>query len=428
MVSSLALAVGWAVVGNVFAAGATASRSGIAVLPRRPGPSGPTQPRSSALNASSDDELYADTCPSSSTCWAVGFHSNGAGAELGQALLFDGTTFSSVSLPEPGGSSTSDYDYLDAIACTSSSDCWTVGSYGNTAGPSRNEALYWDGVNWSNVATPQPAGTANKDDHNALNGVACLSSSDCWAVGDYTNHAGAYVNDALHWNGQNWTLVATPDPDGTTKGDDNVPYSVSCTSPTGCISVGYGHNAAGAYVSEALQWNGKTWTSLAPPQPGGTGSRDYGYLEGLACLSGSQCLAAGGYLNSAGTYVNQVLMWDGTSWTPMSVPQPDRSTSAGLNELTAISCLSASDCWAVGYYGNSHGAELNEALAWNGEDWSSVATPQPAGKTSNSEGNTLYGVSCGSSSYCLAAGYTFRTAGPSLAEALVWDGSIWAVG
>lgn len=49
------------------------------------------------------------------------------------------------------------------------------------------------------VRTPDPAGTGRQDDQE-LNGIACTSTHDCWAVGFYgstpTHHP-----ETLHWNG-----------------------------------------------------------------------------------------------------------------------------------------------------------------------------------------------------------------------------------
>jgi hypothetical protein len=379
-------------------------------------------------NASSDSELYSDTCTSPSDCFAVGFYVNRARAKLGQSLRFNGEAWSRVSVPEPGGGAPSDYDYIDAVACPSRHDCWAVGYYGNHAKASVNEALQWKGRKWATVPTPQPAGAARQTDRNELHGVACITASDCWAVGDYTNTVGAYLNEALHWNGKRWEAVATPNPNGTARGEQNVTYSVSCSSRSACMSLGYGRNRAGAYVNEAMRWNGRRWVAISIPQPGGRQSQSYGYLEGLACLSASDCWAAGGYRNAAGAYLNEALQWNGKTWTQVATPNPGGSHSGSDNELVALSCTSPTNCWAVGYYYNNSMAQLNEALHWDGTTWSLATTPQPGGTASNHNGNGLNGISCASATDCWAVGYTFDPRGPARNQALLWNGSAWSAG
>jgi hypothetical protein len=45
---------------------------------------------------------------------------------------------------------------------------------------------------------------------SSLQGVACISARNCWAVGSYwDSSAGARRNVALRWNGQAWSEPGT---------------------------------------------------------------------------------------------------------------------------------------------------------------------------------------------------------------------------
>ena len=117
-----------------------------------------------------------------------------------------GFSWSVVPTPNP---SSSPNDNLPGVACTSTSDCWAVGSASSGVGLSQTLAEHWDGTAWSIVTTPN-AGTSEE---NFLYGVACISASDCWAVG-YSVVSG-FVADTLaeHWNGSAWSIVTTPNPE-----------------------------------------------------------------------------------------------------------------------------------------------------------------------------------------------------------------------
>ena len=125
---------------------------------------------------------------------------------LNQALRWNGTTWSQVTTPNPEGTTANDANGLDGVRCTSPSNCWAVGSYGFIGSPPTllNEALHWNGSTWTLVSTPDPGGTANLDS-NTLRAVRCLTASDCWAVGDAQKNGGADLNQALHWNGTKWS-------------------------------------------------------------------------------------------------------------------------------------------------------------------------------------------------------------------------------
>lgn len=109
--------------------------------------------------------------------------------------------------PRPDGVVGGSNNQLFAAACTSASNCWAVGSYGSTSGGTGtvlNQALRWNGSTWTQVSAPDPGGTANLDS-NTLNAVRCTSVSNCWAVGDAQNSSGVARNQALHWNGTKWS-------------------------------------------------------------------------------------------------------------------------------------------------------------------------------------------------------------------------------
>jgi hypothetical protein len=136
------------------------------------------------------------------------------------------------------------------------------------------------------------------------------------------------------WNGLSWASLANPAGDGT------VLTSVSCSTPTFCVAVGYSENP-GISAAIAEIWNGTTWTLRPPPNPAeGTGG--YSSLEGVACTGPSTCQAVGIYYDN-GTYPSLIEVWSGSAWTIVTSPNvPDAE-----NNLTSISCTSDSACMAV---------------------------------------------------------------------------------
>ena len=92
--------------------------------------------------------------------------------------------------------------------------------------------------------------------------------------------------------------------------------------------------------------------------------------------------------------------WNGTAWS--TVPSPDPSIDGNpspVNVLTGVSCASSTDCVAVGYVLNGPGDdELTLIESWNGSAWN--VTPSPNDEASDS----LSKVSCVSSRRCTAVG------------------------
>lgn len=327
-------------------------------------------------------------------------------------------------VPQPGASSE-----LEGVFCRASNDCWAVGDYRAASGAQLNQALHWTGSKWSQVTTPNPGGTASTSS-SRLFGVRCKAANDCWAVGEYLK-SGAFLNEALHWNGSKWSMVPTPMPGGNVSGDLNELFDVVCPATTDCWAAGqYGSN--GGTLNQVLHWNGTKWSKVTAPNPGGTGSSDINVLDSVRCTASSNCWTVGeaGTFGTSFLVFNEALHWNGTNWSQVTTPNPGGTATGDFSDLTAVSCTSATNCWADGSYGSqgSTGNTLNQALHWDGGNWTLAPTPDPDG-TGEGASNGLVGLSCTSAANCWAVGQYGSISGGVgvvLNEALHWNGTAWS--
>jgi hypothetical protein len=87
-------------------------------------------------------------------------------------------------------------------------------------------------------------------------------------------------------------------------------------------------------------------------------------------VSASDCRAVGNYYNGS-AYQTLIERWDGNSWAIVSSP----NTSATQNNfLQAVTCVSASECWAVGSYTTGNGVGQTLVLRYTA---SPTPTPTP---------------------------------------------------
>ena len=143
--------------------------------------------------------LMGTTCTTAWSCWAVGgvFSSLGNNSQP-NALIdnWNGSTWSVGPDVTPPGTQAS---LLWSVACVASSDCWAVGAQelDNQQQPV-TLAEHWNGSAWSVVPTPAVGGY--------LFSVTCSSTSDCWAVGDDLDSQRNPVNGIIyHWDGSQWS-------------------------------------------------------------------------------------------------------------------------------------------------------------------------------------------------------------------------------
>jgi len=315
-----------------------------------------------------DEYFKGVNCTSESDCWAVG-HYFFADPTLGvwRTLIehWDGASWSIVSSPN---ANTNGDNYLTSITCVSASECWAVGYYSDRPGSQlyRTLTLRWAGGSWSIVSS------ANTDSAqaNLLNGVTCMSASECWAVG-YSGSGSE--NRALieRWDGTSWSIVSSPNI-GT---GANQLFSVACTSDTDCWTVGryYPGPPVGGLAQTLIErWNGTSWTIVASPNVPDQGTNSQ--LLAVACASASECWAVGysdlAYDGTTGTAQTLTEHWDGTSWTIVFSPNVISIADVVRNFLTGVTCA-GSDCWAVGYYHYQSNPKVNKALIQrlNGGGW-----------------------------------------------------------
>jgi len=139
-------------------------------------------------------------------------------------------------------------------------------------------------------------------------------------------------------------------------------------------------------------------------------SADNAYSDSLysvTCVSASDCWAVGYYTynGGGGTLVEQNT---GSGWTIVSSPNP-----SGNGVLTGVTCLSASNCWAVGYYNNgTRNLSLIEQYTAGG--WAIVSSPNLGSGSSD-----LSAVACVTAADCWAVGEN------GLIEQ--YNGSSWAI-
>jgi hypothetical protein len=301
-------------------------------------------------------------------------------------------------------------NHLYGVSASAANNVWAVGSYqsGNPInGPFKTLTERWNGSAWSFVPS------ANLGTEDALGGVAAISPTDVWAVGDFmpqlTSPQTAFIE---HWNGHKWSVVPSPRP-----GQLSGLSSVRAVSANDVWAVGLYYNNAGNSQTMIEHWNGKKWRIVPSPSPGFSANG----LGGLAVVSATDIWAAGAQSSDQGnSYQTLIERWDGTQWSVVPSPSP----GSYANALGGMTAVSASDVWAVGEYQNFQGNFVLRTLAehWDGKNWKVVPTPDVG-----SFGNILFDVSARAGTDVWAVGYYYST--PELTRTLIerWDGKRWNV-
>jgi len=359
------------------------------------------------------NRLWGVAAIAANDVWAAGGYSNEVNNhELYQAMAqhWDGTSWSLVTVPQPGSQSE-----LLSISAISSNDIWAVGYYVDISTPTEHTYIaHWDGTNWTQASSPDFGSSSY------LQGVAAVAPDAVWAVGGYVNQTGtAALTLALFWDGSTWASVPSPNPGtwnylesatATTADDmwaagmiapddprtqyqrtltihctrsacnsvispntgagDNILQSVSAFSSSDVWAVGSSEVITDpqTIVPLVIHWNGAGWSVLpTPPLPAGTDDDEF---RGVMAVAPNNAWAVGSTYNSS-TSVDQTYaaLWDGSSWTafsPPNVTSDDYFFGGGV--------LSAGDLWAVGA---ASGSSSSQTLVERYSDPCVTPSPTP---------------------------------------------------
>ena len=387
------------------------------------------------------NRLWGVAAIAANDIWAAGAYSNEVNNhELYQAMAqhWDGTTWSLVTVPQPGSQ-----NELLSISAISSNDIWAVGYYIDISTPTEHAYIaHWDGSNWTQASSPDFGSSTY------LQGVAAVAPDAVWAVGGYVNQAGTgALTLALFWDGRAWASVPSPNP-GTwnylesataTTADDmwavgeiepDDPHTqyertltVHCTR-SACVTVtspntGVGNNvlqAVSAFSSSdvwavgssevitdprttvplTIHWNGQGWSVLStPPLPTGADGDEFRSVIGVAA---NAMWAVGSTYNTT-TSVGQTYaaFWNGSSWTAFSPP----NTTAN-DHFLGVAALSINDLWAVG---SAAGTNNSQTLIEHYSD--PCVTPSPTPTNIPNPGSTSTPSSCSIQFTDVPVGSTF---------------------
>jgi hypothetical protein len=228
-----------------------------------------------------------------------------------QLSVFNGASWTTVSVGWG--------NQVEAVSCATSRFCVAVDNGG--------DYVSFDGTSWS-AAAPVAGSSTIPTSFFGLDSISCPAAGSCAAV-DTSGNVWRY--SAGVWS--------SPPPDHAVVPAPPLPTAagISCTTAGICGVVSTG--TAATYNPTAATW---TATAIDSNQD----------LNSVSCTSASFCVA----VDAFGFYST----WNGVSWSPMAIFDPQGSTFPFSTE--EVSCASPSLCVATGSDGN--------AEVYNGTTWS----------------------------------------------------------
>lgn len=293
--------------------------------------------------------------PNNQDGWAVGNPASETTNNL-RALHWDGSSWKLVPMQLSAASSGADVmpsqgtAKLKGVTVVSPDDAWAVGYYVEN-GVQKTLSVHWNGNEWKVVPTPN---LGTKD--NILVAVASLAANDIWAFGSTWTGDEAWQRNplTLHWDGTQWNQ--TNDPQSWVKD-----ISAASVSPSGDLWVLGRESFESSQLASAVRIasNGQ-WRQLAMP------TMKFASVTSMFAFSANEVWAVGdkrlGYPSDAGPSQigtrSLVMHWDGTAWS--EVPGPDPSY---IQSLESVTPAAENDIWVVGSSSENEDAQPRPMIA-----------------------------------------------------------------
>jgi hypothetical protein len=366
-------------------------------------------PGTAALNKGGGAQVTSVSCATAGNCGAGGYYTALINSHIATRPFVDnqtnGTWGKAREVPGMSALHPSQYASVASVSCASTGNCGAGGYY--TIGPSANNreafVVSETGGTWDTAeeVTGFPVNSAA-----SIVSVSCRGAGNCSAGGYYYAYGGGNVQAfVVNETGGVWGAAEEVPGTATLNTGANAELtSVSCASAGNCSAGGYYTDGSGGQQAFVVNETGGTW-GTAEEVPGTAALNTVGRakLASVSCASAGNCSAGGDYTTSSGLEVFVVSETSGTWGTAEEVPGTAELNQGGAAQISSVSCASAGNCSAGGYYTAARWYRafvVSEA----GGTWG-TAEEVPGLTAINPTGSSfLTSVSCGAAGNCSAGG------------------------
>jgi hypothetical protein len=256
---------------------------------------------------------------------------------------------------------------------------------------------------WGGARELPGLASLNASENASISSVSCASASNCGAGGFYTDAHGQVQPFVAAAHGGRWKTIEVP-AIGLANAGTSQTVTVSCPSASNCSAGGFytddSRHSHGFVVTER---NG-TWSDGEQVPGLQTLSPGNAAVESVSCLTAGNCIASGFYTDRDHHQQGYAVLERNGHWdTAEEVPGLARLNAGGNAGADTTSCAAGS-CTVAGWYADSHGRLQGFLATERGGHWSGAA-PVPGLAQLNRGGNaSVISVSCATATSCSATG------------------------
>jgi hypothetical protein len=301
---------------------------------------------------------------------------------------------------------------LLSVSCGSAGNCSGGGSYQDGSQHSQAFTVSERNGRWGKAIEVPGLGTLNTGGNAAVRSVSCPSAGNCAAAGVFTRARYAVAEEVFmvsERNGRWGKAIEVPGPGALNTGQSALVRSVSCPSAGNCTAGGWYSDRSSPSRIQAFvvsERNGRWTNAIGVPGLAALNKGNDVDLGSLSCASAGNCAAGGHYTDSSSHDQAFVVGERNGRWgKAIEVPGLAALNTGGDAAVLSVSCTAAGNCAAGGsYWDRSLHSQAFVVGERNGSWGKAIKVPGSAARNRGGAAEVL-SVSCPSAGNCVAGGY-----------------------
>ncbi len=350
------------------------------------------------LNASL---VSAVSCPSAGNCTAVGVYSDAANAQQVFVTSQAGGSWSQAEeIPGTAALNAGGQANVFALSCRAATSCTGGGTYSDSSSTAQALVITEASGIWT---AKKVAGSLNVGGGAQVSAVSCSSAGNCAGGGYYSGKNGFGQAFVVTQTAGSWGAAKEVPGTGKLNALNATVSAISCASAGNCTAGGNYGDSAGAYRAFVVTESAGTWGTAKEAPGTGTLNRDgSAMVTAVSCRSAGNCSAGGYYADASGHTQAFVITQVKGTWS--SAKQVAGRLNRGDAAVASLSCGSVGNCTAGGYYHDAAGQQAFEVGQSSGT-WGSAAEVRGTGTLNAGGGAGISSISCPAPGVCGAGGY-----------------------
>jgi hypothetical protein len=296
---------------------------------------------------------------------------------------------------------------VNAVSCWSAGNCSAAGGYQDASGDSQVFVVTERKGRWGTAVEVPGMASLNEEGIARVYSLSCAPAGGCSAGGEYA----AAIGGELAWlvtekNGRWGTAEDVPGLAALNSGGPARLVSVSCTSGGNCSAGGFYSAGINQEAFVVTQKNGRWGTAEEVPGTGALNGGGSAQVSTVSCAFAGDCSAGGYYERSGGLEAFVVTQKHGRWGKAEEVPGTAALNKGGIAQIESVSCGSAGNCSAGGTYYRGGSTQVFVVTQKNGRWGKAEEVPGMAALNKHEFALAqLRSVSCASAGNCSAGGY-----------------------